>query len=895
MNLQFQYPWVLFLLWLVPVVGVTWHILAARRLAGQALVSPMMAAKLAPAPASTRRLWQLSLFMGGLILALIAAARPQWGMHEETVYQRGRDLMVVLDVSRSMLARDVHPSRLGRAKVDLLDLVKELRGDRVGLLAFRGRPVLVCPLTTDYGFMAQTLEGVGVDSAPVGETDIGGAILEALQNFEEEEGSHKAMILISDGDDLAGKALEAAAKAKEKGVAVFTVGFGSSEGAPVPSAANKKQNMDFQGREVVSKLNNALLREIAETTGGAYVPVGLANVKLGDLYRNHLSRISARDLEESSQRRYVERYQLFLFPAVLLFLAVAFLSRGQIVTGALRKAPVSPAPQNGPPPLPATGAMLAFLLAAALPLQAATNEPASSPAATNLTKTVPAGREGARLAQRLYLTGNYEGAAAAYQVAAKTAARANRDDYLFNAGCALLKAGKTEEAGDLFRTLTGGEGEISAKAAYNLGCALFATGARPMIENAATPPDPALAERQVQALKQAGTAFQKALRQQPDQADSRRNLAVVAGMTGEVEEQAKIIRLMAEHGQTPPGALADLMLMQQRKLIGDIPTAFTNMTPALIDVLESLASDQDKTADLMIPLKGKLLQALSQSASGNTNAPQQMAQVNAFAESIRDNMFGVATGLRDLDRASFEPARKAEAAVYSLWKGIAGYSQLLREDIQRQTNAITLTAPNRSSPTDELKQAIVTQQKEALDLTGLFKQRFEQEVPPEGISRPVQQTDTNAVSNGTNATEQLLSPENRKKIVELAEQAIRVQTSAEQAVDTGLQESLIQQRKAYGLLKEIEALLPKEKQPQDQQPQDQPQDQQQKQDQQPQEQKQDQQQQKPQPKQEDKKDQMSPEDLKRLLEKAKQREKEHEQEKRERDSYIPLSPSERDW
>lgn len=890
MSLQFQYPWILLLLWSAPVIGVVWHMVAKRRLAGQALVSPAMAAKLAPAPAETRRLWQLSLFMAGLVLALIAAARPQWGVHEETVYQRGRDLVVILDVSRSMLARDVHPSRLGRAKVDLLDLVKELRGDRVGLLAFRGRPVMLCPLTTDYGYMAQMLEGVGVDSAPVGETDVGAAILEALQNLGMDEGSHKAVILVTDGDDLAGKVQEAVAKAREEGVAVFTVGFGSSEGAPVPSAANRKQNMNFQGREVVSRLNNTLLREIAETTGGAYVPVGLANVKLGDLYRNHLSRISARDLEESSQRRYVERYQFFLFPAVLLFLAVAFLSRGRIMAGPGRR-DFGKGLRSG---RPAAGVALALWLAAGLPLQAETNTtPSSAPAAATPAAKPPAGREGARLAQRLYLAGKYAEAAAAYQEAARTAARANRDEYLFNAGCALLKAGKAEEAGDLFRSLTGGEGAVGANAAYNLGCALFATGSAPMMENAATPPDPALAERRVEALKQAGAAFQKALRQQPESTDSRGNLAVVAAMAGDVAEQAKVIRLMAEHGQTPPGALADLMLLQQRELIQGVSAAFTNTTPALIDALESLAAEQDKTADLMIPLKGKLLQALTQAAPNNTNAPQQMAQINAFAESIRDNMFGVAAGLRDLDRASYAPALRAEAAVYTLWKGLSGYQQLLREDIQRQTNAITLTAPNQLSPTDELRQALKIQQKEALELTGLFRQRFEQEVPPEGLSRPVEPAGTNAPAGGTNAMEQVLSPGDRQKIVDLAGKAVTEQTAAERAVEGALQESLRHQRTAHGLLKEIEALLPREKQPRENPRQDQKQDQKQEPPQQ--DQKQEPPQQPPPPRQEEKKDQMSPEDLKRLLEKARQREKEHEQEKRERDSHIPLSPSERDW
>jgi Ca-activated chloride channel family protein len=898
MNLQFQYPWVLFLIWFVPVIGVAWHVLAGRRMAGRAFVSPAMAAKLAPAPAAARRLWQLVLFMTGLVLALIAAARPQWGMHEETVYQRGRDLLVVLDVSRSMLARDVHPSRLGRAKVDLLDLVKELRGDRVGLLAFRGRPVLLCPLTTDYGFMAQTLEGVGVDSAPVGETDIGAAILEGLQMFDDDDSSHRALILISDGDDLAGKAMEAAAKAKQKGVAVFTVGFGSSEGAPIPSAANKKQTVNFQGQEVVSKLNNTLLRELAEATGGAYVPVGLANVKLGDLYRNHLSRITARDLEETSQRRYIERYQLFLVPAVLLFLAVAFMSRGRIA-GAGKGREVTPRPGG------VAGGFLLFWiwLVTAVPLQASTNTAASTasiPApVTNQVEKVeklPSGRDGARLGQRRYLVGDYEGAAAAYQAAAKTAAKASHDDYVFNGGCALLKAGKVDEAADQFRSLTGGEGEIASKAAYNLGCALFVTGSAPMIEDAATPPDLAKVERQVQALKQAGTAFQKALRQQPDQGDSRRNLAVVAGMAGEVEEQAKIIRLMAEHGKAQPGELADQMLLQQRKLIQDIPAAFTNTTPALIDSLEYLGAEQERTADLMIPLKGKLLQAMSQSQSGNTNAPQQIGQINAFAESIRDNMAGVATALRDLDRAAYAPAIQAEAAVYTLWKGVVGYQQLLREDIQRQTNAIMLTVPNRLSPTDELRQGVKVQQAEALELTGMFKNRFEQEVPPEGISRPVQQTSTNAPA-GTNATEQVLSPEDRKKILELAGQASTIQAMAESSIQTALPDSLIHQNKAYAILKEIESLLPKDKQSQDQQEQqqDQKQDPQQDQPPPPDQKQEPPKEQKSPPKQEEKKDQMSPEDLKRLLDKARQREKEHEQAKRERDSYTPLSPAERDW
>lgn len=901
MNLQFQYPWVLFLLWLVPVLGMGWHILAQRQSGSHAFVSDTMAAKLAPAPSPLRRAWQLALLMTGLALALIAAARPQWGMKDETVYQRGRDLLIALDVSRSMLARDVHPSRLGRAKADLQDLVKQLKGDRVGLLAFRGHPLLLCPLTTDYGFLAQALQGADVDSAPAGETDIGDAILACLQNLQDDEGSHKAIVLVSDGDDLAGKIPEATAKAREKGVAIFTVGFGSTEGAPVPSAVSKRDNMSFQGHDVVSKLNHEVLRELAEQTGGAYVPVGLANVKLGDLYRDHLSRISARDLEESVQRRYIERFQWFLFPAVLCFLAIAFLSRGQVMA---RRPPTprekSPSPR--PPPMvpPALPALMALIgLSCGIATAAETDTNAAPPVERTVKAgSVPAGREGARLAQKLYLLGKYGEAAETYQTAAQTAARANRDDFLFNAGCSFLKAGKAEEAADLFRSLTGEGGNLGAAAAYNLGCALAMQGSAPLAPDAATPPDPAVAERHAQALKQAGTAFQKALRLDPDQADSRRNLAITANLAREAAEQARIIRLMAEHGQAQPGALADMMLLQQRKLIQEIPAGFTNTSPALIAVLEGLAAEQDKTADLMIPLKGKLLQAMSQSQSSgnNTNAQQQMAMVNAFAEAIRDEMFGAAASLRNLDRAAYPSARKAGESVYTLWKGIAGYQALLREDLERQTNAIMLTQSGATSPTDELRKTVGSDQSEARDLTGLFKERFEQTVPAEGIKRPVGQTSTNQAT-GTNATETVLSAEDRAKIVTLAGQALTVQESASKAAATNLAVSLPHQRQAHALLREIEKLLPKEKSPQDN-PQHSPQQNQDK------DQKQDQQQpppkeqpkpQKEQQKPDQKKQPMSQDDLKKLLDKARQREQEHEQEKREREATLPMSPAERDW
>jgi Ca-activated chloride channel family protein len=931
MSLQFEYPWLLALLWLAPAAGVVWHLLTTRRSLTRQLVSPRMAAHLAPAPSPTRRLWQLVLLVTGLVFGLIAAARPQWGLREETVYQRGRDLLILLDVSRSMLATDVHPSRLGRAKVDLFDLIKQLRGDRVGLLAFRGRPVQLCPLTTDYGFLAEVLDGADVDSAPSGETNIGDAILEAIKTFEGDEGAHKAIVLVSDGDDLAGRSEEAITQARENGIPLFTVGFGSSEGANVPAPGSKKESLQYQGQLVVSKLNNELMLELAEKTGGAYVPVGLANVKLGDLYRDHLSRIAARDQEESVQRHYVERYQLFLLVAVLAFLAAAFLSRGQIALRARRdpdaheppsaRTPGAPLePDTRPalkdlsvPPSTLKQLVLLVLLGSCLTGSslARTNSPAAPVtgsvtgrvSATAVSTNTPPGREGARLAQRLYLLGQYPEAAAAYRQAARSAAQSARDTYLFNAGCALLKAGDYEEAADCFRSLGGNQGAQGAAASYNLGCTLYQQAGQPGTEddarNAGTDSDPAALDARVQSLKKSAAAFQKTLRLQPDNGDGRKNLGVVAGQMDQAVEQAKVARLMAQYGQTPPGALADLMLLQQRKLIQDIANAFTNTTPKMIDQLEGLAGEEDQTADLMIPLKGKLLQAMAQAQSSGaiSNAQQQIAQLNGFAESIRDRMHGVALSLRDLDRKAYPEASEAEAAVYTLWKGVASYEQLLREDMLRQTNALALTEPNRAQNNPAVGKAALTHQQEARDLTGLFSERFEQSVPPEGLSRPAPPPAvTNQAETSSNTVEQLITPETRQKILQLAGEANLCQQTAADLIVTNAATSLTSQRKAYGLLEEILKLLPKnpaqqpqqQEQQQEQQKQDQPQEQPQPQ---PREQQQEQQ---PKP-QEQKRGEMSPEDVKRMLDRAMQREKEHEQEKRERNAAIPMVPGERDW
>ena len=298
MTILFANPWALAGAWAAPVFLLAW--LAVRRKSRRAWaahLSPELGRKLLPPESPRRSGLQAVLVAAGLLLALLAAARPQWGMREERVRPRGRDLMIALDVSRSMLAQDAHPNRLQRAKADILDLLRALQGDRAGLIAFRGKAVQVCPLTSDYAFLEQALQELSPDSAPRGATDVGDALDKALAACESDETAHQAVILISDGEDLAGRALEAADRAAARGIVVFTVGLGDAAGARIPSGA-AGEFLTYQGQAVISKLQHETLQAIAERTGGVYVPVGTANVKLDRLYSGHLSKLAAREREE---------------------------------------------------------------------------------------------------------------------------------------------------------------------------------------------------------------------------------------------------------------------------------------------------------------------------------------------------------------------------------------------------------------------------------------------------------------------------------------------------------------------------------------------------------------------------------------------------------------------
>ena len=322
--MRFVNPFFLILTALVPVAGLWWAFLRARR--EKALKKITLAV-----PKSSVSGVQMGLVIVGLALSLFAAARPQWGKTTEKMVERSRNVVIAIDVSRSMLAEDVRPNRLERAKADVADLIDSLEGDRCALVAFRRTGVVICPLTTDHGYLRSALEQLTPESAARGETDLGSAIRAALDALDPAADDHNAIIMISDGGDLRGEALQNAELAKKRGIPIFTVGIGDPKlGAAIPSEDGRGEQK-FQGQSVKVKLEEAALKAIAESSKGRYVPLataGTAETTLGAIYRRFLRQVAAKEQNEEAERA-AERYQIFLVPGLILLIAGASLSKGR--------------------------------------------------------------------------------------------------------------------------------------------------------------------------------------------------------------------------------------------------------------------------------------------------------------------------------------------------------------------------------------------------------------------------------------------------------------------------------------------------------------------------------------------------------------------------------------
>ena len=768
--MRFVYPWLLLLLSVIPLVGVAWLWLYRRAQSRLSLlIAPALQSKLMPSRPKATFYLQFVLVLTGLTLLAFAAARPQWGRKDEKVFTRGRNLVIALDVSRSMLAADVHPNRLERAKTDIMDLIEDLKGDRAALLAFRSKGSLLCPLTTDYTFLRQALDGVSPESAPRGETDLGDAIRKALEALDPALDEYNAVLLISDGEDLKGGALDAARQAASRNIPIFTVGIGDPSGTTIPNE-DGQGTLQFKGAAVQTKLMDETLSAIATASNGRYIPLGTAgtaHTTLGAIYRRHLRQIAAKEQQEQLENRYQERYQLFLFPAALCLLAAAWFSRGRLC-GNRTRVPVAAA----------AAIVLSFISAGYAQTNSTPDSPTpdsslpTPPSTNRVAVVVEPGRAGARTAQAWLRQGKHAEAAEAFLSAARGADMEEAETYRYNAGYAYYKAKDSDKAAQTLRPLLTSK-KNGARAGELLGKLLVEKAREKGAEDPAAKAD---------SLEEAAAGFQRALRDTPKDERRNRNLTRAVSPLAEARETAHIAKVMKEHGKTSPDQLMGTMLAEQRALIEESDAVFTNDAPTLISKSEALAKRQEKQSDLWIPLKQQMLQAV-------TNQ-QQQAQFAQQVELARDSMKGATAALQDLLPEAASDTAQTEPLVYAFWKAVVLPPAAVDEDILCQSNAIQKITARYLEKRDS--------QAEALQLTRLFRERF-----PEWSKQYQQQAqaDTNMPP---------FTAEDQAKVEEIAAHTEKLQT---EIVDKKPleQERLALQRQALKNLNEIRDLLPKQK------------------------------------------------------------------------------------
>jgi len=318
--MRFGEPYYFHLLWLIPFLTLLFFWARKKK---QKLMERFCDISLIPHLAGPN-LWKrqrnkATLMILSIAFMVLALTQPQWGYEWEDLQQVGVDIIIAIDVSNSMLAGDIKPNRLERAKRKIADLLQMLDGDRIGLVGFAGTSYLLCPLTLDYSAAEIFLDAIDTDLIPVQGTAIGHAIRTAVKAFSQTETKSKALILITDGEDHEGKALEAAKEAGKQGIIIFTIGIGQEMGAPMPSMKSGKGfKKDKSGEVVVSRLNETILQKISLETGGSYVRSVTGDMDLNKIYRTDIKeRVEKKELKTSRKKLWQGRFQWFIFLALV--------------------------------------------------------------------------------------------------------------------------------------------------------------------------------------------------------------------------------------------------------------------------------------------------------------------------------------------------------------------------------------------------------------------------------------------------------------------------------------------------------------------------------------------------------------------------------------------------
>jgi Ca-activated chloride channel family protein len=326
--------WLLILLFLLNAIWVKNKIWKKKAINKFAKLSTL--SKIFNGFSNNRSTFKYILFRLAIGMLIIAASNPQYGENERTVASKGIDIMIALDISKSMMAEDIidEYNRLDIAKLSIGKLMNELRGDHVGIVVFAGEAYKQLPLTPDYQVAKLFLKNIGTDMISSQGTDIGNAIELCMSSFSEERKNNKAIVIISDGEDHEEMAINAAKEATEEGVVICTVGMGSEKGVPIPILRNGKKigiKKDKDESTVLTKLNEENLIQIAQAGNGTYTKTRGLNLNLRKIL-DRINEIEKTTLKKDRYSTYDDQFQWFLLPALLLLLLdfMIFEKRGKI-------------------------------------------------------------------------------------------------------------------------------------------------------------------------------------------------------------------------------------------------------------------------------------------------------------------------------------------------------------------------------------------------------------------------------------------------------------------------------------------------------------------------------------------------------------------------------------
>jgi Ca-activated chloride channel family protein len=327
--LRFAHTHLLWALLLVPLLIVVFMIV--RRWKKKALAAfgdRAVIGRIMPEVSFSRPTLKFTFFVAAYALLIIGLADPQIGTRTEETKRKGADIMILLDVSNSMLSQDFAPNRLENAKRSIAQLLDHLHDDRIGIIVFAGEAYVQLPVTTDYSAAKLFLNTINTNIVPVQGTAIGAAIDMGMKSFDFKDGTAKAMILMTDGENHEDDAVVAAENAHDKAVAIHVIGFGSPQGAPVPIYDNGKQigfHTDSAGHTVISKLSEDMCKEIATAGHGVYIRATNANSGLG-IVMDQIGKMQQKTYDTKQFKDFEDRFQFFIAIALLLLAAEFFIS-----------------------------------------------------------------------------------------------------------------------------------------------------------------------------------------------------------------------------------------------------------------------------------------------------------------------------------------------------------------------------------------------------------------------------------------------------------------------------------------------------------------------------------------------------------------------------------------